>query len=294
MKALVTGAKGFIGKNLCVALRRAGVETSEIDIDSSKNDLLTKLSGVEVVFHLAGINRPEHESEFQTGNVGSLDTLLATIDRLSVMDPRAVAPFIVLSSSVQSEHDNPYGRSKLAAEKLLQSYTQKGGAAMIYRLPGVFGKWCRPNYNSVVATFCYNIARNLPIVISDPSRVIDLVYVDDVIAQFLTHLNSRPNGVNCGDIGPVYASTLGVLAARIQGFHNTRKSLEIPDMRDPFIYRLWGTYTSYLPSDDLAYGLDKKTDARGSRPNCLNHHTSDRYSYRGLARGLLEETTITT
>jgi UDP-2-acetamido-2,6-beta-L-arabino-hexul-4-ose reductase len=286
VKALVTGAKGFIGKNLCVALRRAGVETLEIDIDSPKNALLAKLSDVEVVFHLAGVNRSEHESDFQTGNVGSMDTLLAAIDKL--MAPR-VSPFIVLSSSVQAEYDNPYGRSKLASEQLLQSYVQKGGAAMIYRLPGVFGKWCRPNYNSVVATFCHNIARNLPIAISDPSRVINLVHVDDVIAQFLTHLNSRPDGLNYGDIGPVFASTLGILAERIQGFRSARKSLEIPDMRDQFIYRLWGTYASYLPSDGLAYALDKKTDARGSLAEFLkSSHLGQIYisrTHTGIIRG---------
>lgn len=269
MKVLVTGAKGFIGKNICVALKRGGLEIIEIDTDFPKNDLLRALSGVEVVFHLAGINRPEHESEFQIGNLGSLDTLLDTIDKLSTVDTRAVPPFIVLSSSLQAEQDNPYGSSKLAAERRLQSYAQKGGAAMIYRLPGVFGKWCRPNYNSVVATFCHNIARNLPITISDPSRTIDLVYVDDVVAQFLTHLNSRPNGVNYGNIGPIFASTLGQLAECIRGFRSTRDSLEIPDMSNPFINRLWGTYSSFLPSGDLAYNLDEKKDARGSLAELL-------------------------
>jgi UDP-2-acetamido-2,6-beta-L-arabino-hexul-4-ose reductase len=270
VKALVTGAGGFIGKNLCVALRRAGIEIAEVDIDSKPNDLLAGLTGAKVVFHLAGVNRPEYSGEFETGNVGSLRELLATMDHLRNADKSAVSAFIVLASSVQAEHDNPYGCSKLAAEKLLQASSfSRGFAAAIYRLPGIFGKWCRPNYNSVVATFCHNIARGLPVTISDPSRIVDLVHVDDVVAQFMTHLESRPDGVNLGAVGPVFTVALGELAERIRAFRATRESLEVSDTSDPFTYRLLGTYVSYLPPSDLTYMLKPRTDARGTLAELL-------------------------
>jgi UDP-2-acetamido-2,6-beta-L-arabino-hexul-4-ose reductase len=269
MKALVTGAKGFIGKNLVVTLRRAEVEVAEIDVDSPPDALLAMVRGAEVVFHMAGVNRPEHESEFQTGNVGSLKMLLADIDHVAATESVA-RPLIVLSSSAQAEHDNPYGRSKLAAEQLLEAYAvRNGSSAVIYRLPGVFGKWCHPNYNSVVATFCYSIARNLSITISDPSRIVELVYIDDVVAQFMTHLETRPEGVTRGEVRPVFTTSLGELAERIRGFRAMRDTLEVADASDPFTRRLLGTYTSYLPPGDLAYPLEQRADARGTLAELL-------------------------
>src|SRR5689334_12148561 len=175
-KTAVTGAKGFVGKNLVVALRRAGVEVGEIGADSDAAAWRGAVAGAAVVFHLAGTNRPEHEDAFVRGNVGSLQTLFAALDDRAAADPAAPRPLIVLSSSTQAANDSPYGRSKAAAEQALEAYAARTGTpAVIYRLPGVFGKWCRPNYNSVVATFCHNIARDLPIAISDPSRAIEVV-----------------------------------------------------------------------------------------------------------------------
>jgi nucleoside-diphosphate-sugar epimerase len=156
----------------------AGLDVAAIDIHDDRNALLAGLRESRVVFHLAGVNRPPHDSEFITGNVGSLEAVLAAIDE-SLENARKTRPLIVLASSTQAGLDNPYGRSKLAAEQLLDAYvTRTGSSAVIYRLPGVFGKWCRPNYNSVVATFCHNIARDLPIVISDPNHLVELVHVD--------------------------------------------------------------------------------------------------------------------
>jgi UDP-2-acetamido-2,6-beta-L-arabino-hexul-4-ose reductase len=270
MKAVVTGAKGFVGKNLVVALQRARVDVAEIDIDSPPDALLSAVRGAALVFHLAGVNRPEQESEFFTGNVGSLDALFAALDEPPATDRQAVRPLIVLSSSTQANHDNPYGRSKLAAERALEAYAARTGTtAAIYRLPGVFGKWCRPNYNSVVATFCHNIARDLPITISDPARVVDLVHIDDIVAQFMTHVDGQTVGVTRGEVRPTFTASLGELAERIRGFRAMRDTLLVADASDPFIRRLLGTYTSYLPPGRLAYPLQQRTDARGTLAELL-------------------------
>lgn len=270
MKALVTGARGFIGKNLVVALRRDGAEAAEIDVDSTRDDLFAGVRGVTVVFHLAGVNRPEHDEEFTTGNVGSLEALFAAMDHVGATDRGAAPPLIVLSSSYQATQDNPYGRSKLAGEQALEAYTGRTGTpAVIYRLPGVFGKWCRPNYNSVVATFCHNIARDLPITISDADQVVELVYVDDVVAAFMTHLEKRSPGVTRREVRPTFSTSLGELAERIRTFRAMRRTLEVADASDPFTRRLLGTYTSYLPPSDLAYPLEQRTDSRGALAELL-------------------------
>jgi UDP-2-acetamido-2,6-beta-L-arabino-hexul-4-ose reductase len=270
MKTVVTGANGFIGKNLVVALRRAHVDVAEIDIDSAPATLLEAVRGATVVFHLAGVNRPGQDAEFFSGNVGSLGALFLALGQLPATDRQAVRPLVVLSSSTQANHDNPYGRSKLEAERALEAYAARTGTpAVIYRLPGVFGKWCRPNYNSVVATFCHNIARDLPITISDPARVVELVHIDDVVAQFMTHVDVEAVGVTRGEVQPTFTASLGELADRIRGFRAMRDTLLVADASDPFIRRLLGTYTSYLPPGDLAYPLEQRTDARGTLAELL-------------------------
>jgi UDP-2-acetamido-2,6-beta-L-arabino-hexul-4-ose reductase len=290
VKAMVTGAKGFIGKNLVVALRRSRVEVAEVDRDSSLDELLVGVRGAGIVFHLAGVNRPEHEGEFQTGNVGSLEALLAAIDQVVATDEGAAPPLIVLSSSAQADFDNPYGRSKLAAEHALEAHAVRTGApAVIYRLPGVFGKWCRPNYNSVVATFCHHIARDLPITISESAHVVELVYIDDIVAQFMAHLDGRPAGVTRGEVLPTFTASLGELAERIRGFRAMRATLQIADASDPFTRRLLGTYTSYLLPGDLAYPLEQRTDARGTLAELLKSpHCGQMFVSRthpGITRG---------
>ena len=290
MKLVVTGAKGFIGKNLVLALQRAGEDVASIDIDSPASALRDAVRGAAVVFHLAGTNRPENEREFAEGNVGSLDALFVALDALAASGGSPARPQIVLSSSTQANADNPYGRSKLAAERSLEAYSARSGTpATIYRLPGVFGKWCRPNYNSVVATFCYNTARGMPITISDPARVVELVHVDDVVAQFMTHLGRRPDGVTRGDVRPTFTASLGELADRIRGFGAMRETLEVADATDPFTRRLLGTYTSYIPPADLAYGLEQRTDARGTLAELLKSpHFGQMFVSRtrpGITRG---------
>lgn len=268
MKALVTGAKGFIGKNLVVALRRADIEVAEIDVDSSQDAVADSLRGTDVVFHLAGVNRPEHEREFETGNVGSLDALFSAMD--DALPAGSKRPLVVLSSSKQAECDNPYGRSKRASEESLRAYASRSGApAVIYRLPGVFGKWCRPHYNSVVATFCHCIARDLPVTIDDPNRVIELVHVDDVVAQFMTHLGHESAGTREETVRPTFTVGLKELADTIRGFRASRGTLHLADVSDPFTRRLLGTYTSYLEPDDLTYSLQQRVDARGTLAELL-------------------------
>jgi UDP-2-acetamido-2,6-beta-L-arabino-hexul-4-ose reductase len=270
MKALVTGAHGFLGKNLVVALRRAQVEVAEVDVDAPPGAMAQAVAGAAAVFHLAGVNRPDDEREFITGNVGSLEALFEALDARRAAEAEAVRPVIVLSSSTQAGLDNPYGRSKLAAEEALDAYASRTDTpAVIYRLPGVFGKWCRPNYNSVVATFCHRVARGLPLTISDPARVVELVHVDDVVAAFMTHCGNRAAGVRRGDVGPTFSTSLGDLAGRIRRFRATRDTLEVADATDPFTRRLLGTYTSYIPPADLAYDLVQRTDARGTLAELL-------------------------
>jgi len=290
MKVVVTGARGFIGKNLVVALRRAQIDVAEIDIDSTPDALAASVRDAQVAFHLAGVNRPQKEREFVDGNVGSLDALLAAIDQLG-QGRKGARPLVVLSSSTQASSDNPYGRSKLAAERTLAAYAARTGtSAAIYRLPGVFGKWCRPDYNSVVATFCHNIARDLPIVVSDPNHAIEIVYVDDVVARFLTHLEGTGEGpLAREEVSPIFRVSLGELAGRIRTFREMRDTLVVTDASDPLTARLLSTYTSYIPPADLAYPLTQRTDARGTLAELLkSSHFGQMFVSRthpGITRG---------
>jgi UDP-2-acetamido-2,6-beta-L-arabino-hexul-4-ose reductase len=264
-RVLVTGAKGFIGRNLVLALRRdPHFEVAAIDIDSSEAETSKGLDACEIVFNLAGINRPLNEREFETGNVDSHAGVLSGLEK------RKKRPHIVLPSSVQALLDNPYGRSKRKAEELLIDHCRRTmSSASIFRLPGVFGKWCRPNYNSVVATFCHNIARDIPIQVSDPSREIDLVHVDDVVRAFIGLIDGGHAGVAFLDVEPVFRVRLGDLAERLREFRSGRESLQVPDLSDPFLRRLYGTYVSYLPAAGFAHKLELKPDARGALAEIL-------------------------
>lgn len=260
MKILVTGANGFVGKNLVTWLERLGqYEVTGIDTENTAEELEEALATADFVFHLAGVNRPQTEAEFTTGNV---DPTARVCDRLLALG-RPVP--LLLSSSTQAELDNAYGRSKRQAEEVVRAYAEQSGAPVfIYRLTNVFGKWCRPNYNSVVATFCHNIARDLPITISNPEHVMDLVHVDDVVHSFVAELAGvEPAGVTFRQVTPTYRITLGALAEQIRAFRAMRQSLLLPDFADPFVYKLYGTYLSYLDSDDFAYDLHKRCDPRG-------------------------------
>jgi len=267
MKVLVTGAKGFVGRNLGVALkRRADVELIEYDIDSPEGSLEESLSKVDVIYHLAGVNRPERVEEFTEGNFDLTRRICSTLKRLGRK------PLLLLSSSMQALLDNPYGVSKRQAEEEVFAFGEETGAQItVFRLPGVFGKWCRPNYNSVVATFCHNIAHDLPITISDPAKEIKLVYIDDVMRAFVGVMDEMPpvmDGKYCR-VKPTYRITLGALAETIRGFRESRVSLSVPDVNNPLVHALYATYISYLPTDAFAYALTQRTDPRGELAELL-------------------------
>lgn len=265
MNVLITGSDGFLGRNLAAWLSRYSEHhVLGFDRDDGWEAVAAGLGQADFVFHLAGINRPNTEQEFFTGNAGLTEQVCTHL-----LQRGRPIPF-VLSSSIQAELDNPYGRSKAAAEAAVARYADQSGAhTCIYRLANVFGKWSRPNYNSVVATFCHNIARDLPITISDPGRLLTLVYVDDVMRHFVGELavvaseGSRAGGLQQREAGPTAQITLGDLAAHLQAFRAGRRTLYIPDFSDPFLGKLYATYLAYLPEDDFAYGLDRKCDNRG-------------------------------
>jgi UDP-2-acetamido-2,6-beta-L-arabino-hexul-4-ose reductase len=261
MKILITGAKGFVGKNLVAELKtKPNVEILDFDIDTDPSLLVDYCQAADFVFHLAGVNRPQDQSEYMTGNFGFTSTLLDTLKKCKNKCP------VLISSSTQALLDNPYGKSKKAGEDLLFDYSQETGAkVLVYRLPNVFGKWCRPNYNSVVATFCHSIARDLPISINDPNVIMSLVYIDDVVSELVRALAGEENkkGSFC-EVPVVYTVTLGDVVRLIRSFKNSRLERSIPDMSDAFTSKLYSTYLSYLPEDQFSYPLKMNVDSRGS------------------------------
>lgn len=258
-KVVVTGAKGFIGHHLMEILnRQLDVEVRGFDVGDSSEILAEALIEADVVFHLAGINRPKQIEEYEEGNY------LFTKELCSILEKAGRSPLIIFSSSVQAELNNPYGRSKLKAEEILKNWSKCTGAGVvIFRLKGVFGKWCRPDYNSVVATFCHNIARGLPISISDSTKKIELIYIDDVVFAFCNCLKSPSCGFEQKDVSPSFVITLGDLAQHIEVFKNSSHSLLLPDFSDPFLKRLYATYMSYFEENDFAYSLVVHKDIRG-------------------------------
>lgn len=261
-QVLITGAKGFIGRNFISFLKHIpDIELMEFDIGQTKDELEQFLSKADIIFHLAGVNRPERDEEFSEVNKGLTEEICEELKKLDR------TPKIVFSSSIQVERDNPYGRSKLAGEEVLKHFSKANDAeVVIYRLKNVFGKWCRPNYNSAVATFCHNIARDLPITISDPNNQVPLVYVDDVVTAFISELNKEDTSCSLRykEVKPDFVITLGELVKLLREFKASRETLRLPKMNDPFISRLYATYISYLAEDDFAYYLSAKPDDRGS------------------------------
>ena len=222
-KVLVTGAKGFVGRNLCAVLRRReDVELYEYDIGNKPEELDSALGKADCIIHLAGVNRPEDPREFEAGNAGSLREICSELQEFGRV------PKIVLSSSIQAELDNPYGKSKRSAEEVLKGFAESSGAeCVVYRFKNLFGKWCRPNYNSVTATFCHNIANGLPIHISDPGHEIDLTYIDDVVEAFISELESVSPGFRFAQPLPSNRISLGELAEKIRSFREIRASLNL-------------------------------------------------------------------
>ena len=270
MKILVTGTKDFIGRNLMEELKRQGHEILAYDIDNTEKQLDEYASSCEFVYHLAGVNRPENPEDFMSGNFGFTSVLLDSLKKHGNKAP------VMLSSSIQAELDNPYGRSKKAGEELIFQYGKDNGVKVyVYRFPNVFGKWCRPNYNSAVATFCHNIARNLPIQVNETNPTLTLVYIDDLVKELVNALNGEANinfNRKCEDthdhaycsVPEQYQVKLLDIVNMLYTFKESRKDLYIPDMRDPFTKKLYATYLSYLPEEKFSYELTMHCDTRGS------------------------------
>ncbi|NLO71720.1 MAG: capsular polysaccharide biosynthesis protein CapF [Porphyromonadaceae bacterium] len=264
MKILITGAKGFVGKNLIAELKNQGfTDILECDTDTTSDELDLFVRDCQFVFHLAGVNRPENTEDYMKGNFGFTSELLNLLKKHNNKSP------LLLSSSIQAALDNPYGKSKKAGENLIFEYGEKNNTPVfVYRLPNVFGKWCRPNYNSAVATFCHNIAHDLPIQVNDPNVFMKLVYIDDVVLSFIDKLKNGSKNISdkrqFETVNPVHEIKLGEIADLIYSFKESRNSLFLPNFRDEFTKKLYSTYLSYLPKDQFNYFLKMNTDARGS------------------------------
>lgn len=285
MRIAVTGASGFLGANLMLRLRERGHENVlAVDHRLDGAQLARALRDVAFVFHLAGVNRPRDPAEFGTGNKLFAERLTAAMQAL----PHA--PRVAYSSSIQAEGATPYGISKRAAEDALKAYEAATGAAVyIYRLPNVFGKWSKPNFNSVVATFCYNIARGLPIDVHDRHAPLELVYVDDVV-EAMSDLVDQPDRAGAFlDVRPVYGTTVGELADTIGRFRDSRLSLVMPGVGEGLVRTLYSTYVSFLPTEAFAYEVPRHEDPRGSFVEVLKTESCGQFSYftahPGVTRG---------
>lgn len=290
MKILVTGAKGFVGKNLCVALSnvkegkdrtRPNLQIEDIfeyDLDSTIEELEKYTKEADFVFNLAGVNRPQNQEEFMQGNFGFASTLLDALKRHKNNCP------VMLSSSIQATligryADGEYGKSKKAGEELFFDYAKETGAkVMVYRFPNLFGKWCRPNYNSAVATFSNNIANDLPITVNDRSVELELLYIDDLVNEMLNLLENKGRCCDYDGLNPIenangryyyvpttHKVTLGEIVDLLYSFREQSKSLVIPEIpNDSFAKKLYSTYLSYLPKEKVAFDLKMNVDDRGS------------------------------
>lgn len=297
MNILVTGSKGFVGKNLVWTLKniRDGKDRTfpisvdniyEYDIDNTLEDLKNYTKDVDFVVHLAGVNRPKNTEEFYEGNKGTTELLCDCLK-----DNKNKCP-ILISSSIQASKDNDYGKSKKQAEDYLKSFSEENGNKVyIYRFANIFGKWCRPNYNSVVATWCYNIAHDLPIQINDESAVIPFVYIDDVVSEIISAINNRPNYDEidkCFKALPIYNISLKELKDNLYAFYNQRNTLIIPDLSNEFTKKLYSTYLSYLPEDKIAIPLNTKTDNRGSFTELLKSNNCGQFSVNVSKPGMVK------
>lgn len=273
MKVLVTGAKGFVGKNLVAQLNNIKDGKAhcygdlnidavyEYDIDSTIEELDAFCKDCDFVFNLAGVNRPQNQEEFMQGNFGFASTLLDTLKKHGNKCP------VMISSSTQAALDNPYGESKRAGEQLMFSYAEETGAkVLVYRFPNLFGKWCRPNYNSAVATFCNNIANDLPIQVNDPKVVLNLVYIDDLVDEMIAALKGEENRKEefC-EVPIAHSVSLGEIVDLLYEFKDQSRTLVVPEIpNNSFAKKLYSTFLSYFPKEKVAFPLKMNIDDRGS------------------------------
>lgn len=315
MKILVTGAKGFVGKNLCASLKniRDGKDRThpalqveqiyEYDLDTDPALLGKFCEKADFAFHLAGVNRPKDQGEFMQGNFGFTSTLLSALKAAGNNCP------VMLSSSAQASllgryAGSAYGESKLAGEELLLSYgAQTGADVLVYRFPNLFGKWCRPNYNSAVATFCHNIANGLPITVNDPAVELELLYIDDLVEEILLALQGKPHRCDYDGLAPIpsetgrycyapvtHKATLGQIVALLESFANQPQTLTMPEIpAGSFAKKLYSTYLSYLPREKAAFPLKMNTDDRGSFTELLKTASCGQFSVNiskpGITKG---------
>lgn len=285
MRVLVTGANGFIGKNLIVHLREKGIESVPFTRDMPLCDLAAVLGSVEFVFHLAGVNRPKDMGEFAEGNAGLTEQLCDLIRASGRQIP------VLYTSSIQAEASNPYGVSKRAAENALVALERDTGSPVyLYRLPNVFGKWSRPNYNSAVATFCHNIANDLPIQINDFDAIVRLVYVDDVVKDFLRWLEDDQHaGVVRPEVSPEYSITVGELAEQIKLFKTSRESIVTEAVGAGLTRALYSTYLTFLCPEQFSYSVPVHADSRGRFVEMLKTKDAGQFSFftahPGITRG---------
>lgn len=276
MNILITGSKGFIGKNLIVNLNKyKHYNLFEYDIDNSKDELISFIKEADFIMHLAGVNRPKDDSEFLQGNRE------LTQELIEIMKDNGKNIPLLITSSIQAVKNNAYGISKKASEDIVFNWSKEtNNKSYVFRLPNVFGKWCRPNYNSVVATFMYNIANNLPIQINDEDYELNLVYIDDIIEEFKLTIENKANINEQGYayVPITYNITLGQLADTIYSFKKTRENLSIPDMSDELIKKLYSTYLSYLPNNNFSYPLKMNIDYRGSFTEFIRTKSSGQIS----------------
>lgn len=285
MRVLITGSNGFVGKNLLVHLaERSDVEVIGFTRDHALDALPEMVAQADFIFHLAGVNRPQDPKEFHVGNTDLTRTLCAAVRATG----RAVP--IIYTSSTQAAFDNPYGKSKRDAEdELLALHDQLAVPVWIFRLPNVFGKWAKPNYNSAVATFCHNIVRDLPITINDPDASITLVYVDDVVRKFIELMDGQVDGGPFVEVQPQYPVKVGQLAEQLQAFRDSRQTMITEPVGTGLVRALYSTYLSYVPPEKFSYEVPKYGDPRGVFVEMLKTRDSGQFSYftahPGITRG---------
>jgi UDP-2-acetamido-2,6-beta-L-arabino-hexul-4-ose reductase len=282
MKILITGSDGFIAKNLIEHLKRdENIKLYLFSKNDSMDILKAYIKEVDFIFHLAGVNRPDNIGEFYEGNSGLTKTIIDILINEEKSTP------ILLSSSTQSDLDNDYGKSKLEAEKLFLNYSKQTNAKIfIYKLPNVFGKWSKPNYNSVISTWCYNIANDLDIQVNNADAQLNLVYVDDVVKSFIKKLDIKSDEYYY-NIDSVYKQTLGEISKLLYQFKDNRKTLIIPNVASGFERALYSTYLSYLSTDNFSYNLKGHKDDRGTFVEILKTLDSGQFSLSTTAPGIM-------
>lgn len=285
MKVLITGANGFVGKNLIAHLsERKDIQVVPFTRENSLAQLPSMVADTDFVFHLAGVNRPQSQDEFKVGNTDLTSALCDAIKASGKPIP------VLYTSSIQAERDNPYGVSKRAAEQLLEDlHLSHGSTVHVLRLPNVFGKWARPDYNSAVATFCHNITRGLPIQVNDRQAEVSLVYIDDVIESFIVAMDAGVSIDAVNEVRPVYRVTVGELADQLHSFHESRATLISEPVGTGLVRALYSTYVSYLPVEQFTYEVPKYGDPRGVFVEMLKTKDSGQFSYftahPGITRG---------